>query len=202
MEGMLMDEHLERVISAIDVANDADPTRITENGATYGAARLYGERMTAWLQKLTPEPSELLQIAVRAQHLERFTLPRSAYPMGKPGYFRWRNEQKRRHAARLTELMKAAGYSDEEADRAAAIVRKENLRFDPEVQLLEDCACLVFLQHEFADFAVSHPDEKVIDILAKSWAKMSKRAQEEASKLDLPHHLVPLVQQAVARGTT
>lgn len=197
-----MDNRLKEVISAIDAANDADPTRITQNGTTYGAARLYGERMTAWLQRLVPEPGELLQIAVRAQHLERFKLPRSAFPMGKPGYFRWRNEQKRRHAARLTELIKAAGYSDEEADRAAAMVRKENLRFDPEVQLLEDCACLVFLQYEFADFAAPQPDEKVINILAKSWAKMSERARAEALKLDMPHHLVPLVQQAVARGAS
>lgn len=200
MLGTLMDERLEKVISAIDTANDADPTRITQNGTTYGAARLYGERMTAWLQKLMPEPGELLQIAVRAQHLERFTLPRSAFPMGKPGYFRWRNEQKRRHAARLAELMKTAGYSDEEADRAAAIVQKEKLRSDPEVQLLEDCACLVFLQYEFADFAAPHPDEKVIDILAKSWAKMSEQARTEALKLDIPTSLVPLVRQAVARS--
>ena len=197
-----MDERLKEVISAIDAANDADPTRITKNGTTCGAARLYGERMTAWLQALAPEASELLQIAVRAQHLERFKLPRSAFPMGKPGYFRWRNEQKRRHAARLTELMNAAGYNDEEADRAAAMVRKDNLRFDPEVQLMEDCACLVFLQYEFAGFAAPHPDEKVIDILAKSWAKMSERARAEAVKLNLPDHLAPLVQQAVARHAT
>ena len=98
--------------------------------------------------------------------------------------------------------MNAAGYNDEEADRAAAMVRKDNLRFDPEVQLLEDCACLVFLQYEFADFAAPHPDEKVIDILAKSWAKMSERARAEAVKLNLPDHLAPLVQQAVARHTT
>lgn len=197
-----MNDRLKKVISAIDAANDADPTRIAENDTTYGAARLYGKRMTAWLQTLTHEPGELLQIAVRAQHLERFKLPRSAFPMGKPGYFRWRNEQKRRHAARLTELMMAAGYSEEEADRAAAMVRKEHLRSDPEVQLLEDCACLVFLQYEFADFAAPHMDEKVIDILAKTWVKMSEHARTEALKLNLPASLAPLVQQAVARHAT
>lgn len=195
-----MSERFRTMIAAIDAANDADPARSTQNGRTYGSARLYGERMTDWLARLAPDAGELLQIAVRAQHLERFKLPRSAFPMNKPGYFRWRNEQKRRHAARLAELMQAAGYSDEEAARAAAIVRKENLRGDAEVQLLEDCACLVFLQYEFADFAAPHADEKVIDILAKSWAKMSEQAREEALKLDLPDRLVLLVQQAVTRS--
>lgn len=192
-------ERFRAVIAAIDAANEADPARIVVNGASRGAAALYGERMTAWLDRLAPAVGELLHIAVRAQHLERFKLPRSAYPMDKPGYYRWRNEQKRRHGARLTELMTASGYSEDAAARAAAMVRKENLRADPETQLLEDCACLVFLQYEFAGFAAPHADEKVIDIVAKTWAKMSDLARAEALKLDLPAHLAPLVEAAVTR---
>jgi hypothetical protein len=193
-----MTERFAAVIAAIDAANDADPARVIADGVERPAATVYGERMSAWLARLAPEAGELLRIAVRAQHLERFNLPRSAFPMGKPGYYRWRNEQKRRHAERLTDLMHAAGYDEAEAARAAAIVRKDDLRADTETQLLEDCACLVFLEHEFADFAVLHAPEKLVDILAKTWAKMSPPAREAALKLPLPAHLAALVKEAVA----
>ena len=194
-----MTDRFDAVVAAIDAANDADPTRITVDGEQRPAATVYGERMSAWLARLAPEAGELLRIAVRAQHLERFKLARSAYPMDKPGYFRWRNEQKRRHGARLAELMRDAGFDEAEAGRAAAIVRKENLRADPDAQLLEDCACLVFLEYEFAPFAASHEPEKITDILAKTWAKMSPLAHSEALKLPFPAHLAPLVQNAVLR---
>ena len=193
-----MSERLNAVIAAIDAANDADPTRVTIDGKECGAAMLYGERMTVWLERLAPDAGELLQLAVRAQHLERFKLPRSEYPMDKPGYFRWRNEQRRRQSVRLTELMLSAGYSEEEAARSAAIVRKENLQKDAEVQLLEDCACLVFLQYESADFVAKHEEEKVIDILRKTWGKMSEQGHEEALKLDMPPELLSLVKKALA----
>lgn len=193
-----MTGRFEATIAAIDAANSADPARTATDAGERPAAVVYGERMSAWLERLAPEAGELLRIAVRAQHLERFTLPRSSYPMGKPGYYRWRNEQKRRHAEKLTGLMRAAGYTEAEAARAAAIVRKENLAADSESQLLEDCACLVFLEYEFAAFAALHPTEKLIDILAKSWGKMSPLARERALTLRLPDHLAALVHQAVA----
>ena len=194
-----MMNRFEAVIAAIDAANDADPTRITVDGDPRAAATIYGERMSVWLARLAPDAGELLRIAVRAQHLERFKLPRSAYPMDKAGYFRWRNEQKRRHGERLTELMLAAGFDEAEAARASAIVRKTNPRTDADVQLLEDCACLVFLEYEFAPFAAPHEPEKITDILAKTWAKMSPLAHSEALKLPLPAHLAPLVHNAVLR---
>lgn len=194
-----MTGRFEAVIAAIDAANDADPARIMAGGVERPAATLYGERMSTCLAHLAPDAGELVRIAVRAQHLERFKLARAAYPMNKAGYYRWRNEQKRRHAERLTELMRAAGFEEAEAARAAAIVRKDNLRADPDAQLLEDCACLVFLEYEFAAFAAPHEPEKITDILAKTWAKMSPLARSEALKLSLPDHLAALVREAVSR---
>ena len=63
--------------------------------------------------------------------------------------------------------------------------------------LHEDTACLVFLEFEFAPFAPKHPDDKVIDILKKTWAKMSARGQQEALKLHLPARLKNLVEKAL-----
>lgn len=195
-----MNGRFEKVIAAIDAANDADPTHTQVNGVSRPAETLYGERMSAWLAQLAPDAGELLRIAVRAQHLERFKLPRADYPLGKAGYYRWRNEQKARHALRVAEIMRDAGYDEAEAKRVSAIVRKENLRGDAEVQLLEDCACLVFMEFYFADFAKPYPDDKIIDIVAKTWKKMSPVARSEALNLPLPDDLLPLVCTAVTQN--
>ena len=63
------------------------------------------------------------------------------------------------------------------------MLQKKRLKRDAEVQTLEDAACLVFLEHEFTEFSRKHEDEKVIDIVAKTLAKMSARGRAEAVKL-------------------
>ncbi|MCB1533149.1 MAG: DUF4202 family protein, partial [Rhodoblastus sp.] len=88
---------LDQVLAAIDAANSGDPT--LEDGKP--AAMLYGRRMSERLAVFAPDASDLLKIAIRGQHIERFAIPRADYPMDKPGYFRWRNALKERHAQRL-----------------------------------------------------------------------------------------------------
>lgn len=80
---------LQTAFDAIDQANAADPNQT----AGQPDALLYGQRMTAEQQALYPDASEPLQIACRGQHIERWTLPRDAYPMDRPGYLAWRTEQ-------------------------------------------------------------------------------------------------------------
>ncbi len=153
--------------------------------------------MTAWLQRLEPAAPEPLQLAVRAQHIERWIIPRTDYPEGRTGYKRWRSDLARRHATRLSEIMTAAGYPPEAVARAADLIQKKRLAHDPEAQTLEDVACLVFLQHYFAPFAAKHPRDKLIDIVRKTWRKMSSRAHEAAANLQLPDDLGALVAEAL-----
>lgn len=195
-----MSDRLDRTFAAIDAANGQDPTHIDVSGVKRPAELAYGERMSAWLDRFEPEAGELVKIAVRAQHLERFKLPRSEFPMGKQGYHNWRNEQKRRHAERVGEIMRAAGYTDEDAERVGSIVRKERLKRDPDAQLLEDIACLVFMEHYFADFAKDHEAEKIVGIIARTWIKMSDKARETALTLPLPQDLTPLVEKGIAEA--
>ncbi len=185
---------LEQVLAGIDAANGRDPAQ--EDGQP--AALLYGRRMSARLAAFAPQAGDALQIAVRGQHIERWSIPRSAYPMDKPGYFRWRNDLKKVHAERLAEIMGAAGYDAATVERAGEIVRKERLRHDPEAQTLEDVACLVFLEHYSADFAAKHPEDKCVDIVRKTWAKMSDAGHAAALGLDLPAGVAALVQKALA----
>ena len=141
--------------------------------------------MTAWLERLAPDASEALRLAARGQHICRWTIPRDSYPMDRAGYLRWRNECKRMHAEKLGEILKEVGYDQATIDRVQSLVRKERLKADPETQLLEDVICLVFLENYFADFSRQHDEAKLIDIVRKTWKKMSPQGHEAALKLPL-----------------
>lgn len=185
----------------IDEANGRDPT--VEDGDGDGpapAALLYGRRMSSALMSLEPDASEALRIACRAQHLERWLLPRSDYPQTKAGYHAWRNEQKKRHAERVSDMMRAVGYSELERARVASLVRKEGIKRDGEAQTLEDAACLVFLRHHAAGFASGRDEAQVVDILAKTWRKMSARGREAALTLPLTPGLRTAIAIATAKG--
>ncbi len=153
--------------------------------------------MTAWLHRLLPDPSEALQIAVRGQHIGRWQIPRSDFPANRSGYLAWRTRLYVHHAERVAALMRSAGYEEATIERAARIVAKKGVRQDPEVQTLEDVACLVFLNYEFAKFAAAHPREKIIDIVRKTWNKMSAQGRAAALGLQLPEPLADIVQEAL-----
>ncbi len=193
-----MTERLETVLALIDAANGQDPNGIEVAGQTRPAELVYGQRMSARLADFLPEAGEHLQIACRAQHLERWTLPRKSYPMDLTGYHRWRNEQKRRHGARVRELMGEAGYSEEDCARVESLVRKKDLKRDPEAQALEDVACLVFLEHYAADFAAGRDEDHLVEIVRKTWNKMSPAGQEAALALKLHDGVAALVSRALA----
>ncbi|HMN70904.1 MAG TPA: DUF4202 domain-containing protein [Rhodoblastus sp.] len=185
---------LDKVLAAIDAANSGDPT--LEDGGP--AALLYGRRMSERLAVFAPGASDLLQIAVRGQHIERWAIPRADYPMDKPGYFRWRNALKARHAQRLAEIMGEAGYPAEAAERVGQIVRKERIKSDPEAQTLEDVACLVFLEFYSDPFLAKYEEAKSVDIVQKTWRKMSEAGHAAALGLTLAPRVGEIVGKALA----
>lgn len=191
---MAEDGRLAAVVAAIDAANAADPHRDAEGRPV---ERVYGERMSAELDRLAPGASEALHVAARGQHVERWKLPRADYPEGRAGYLAWRAEQGKRHAARVDGMMAEAGYGPEERARVAALLRKEGIKRNPEMQTLEDVICFVFLRWYFADFAAKHPEEEVVRIVAKTARKMSPEARARAlSEFDLPPALAEAVSSA------
>ena len=187
-------DKLGAALAAIDAVHAQDPEK---EGGQPKELR-YAQRMSAWLAKLAPESSEALQLAVRCQHLRRWAIPRSAYPEGKIGYLRWRKEESLAHASLAGEILGQAGYGADAVKHVQSLIKKERIKHDPEAQLLEDTACLVFLEYEFAGFAAKHGEEKLIDILRKSWAKMSPQGQQAASGLQLSAPLRALVGKALA----
>ena len=167
---------LARTLAAIDAANDADPDR--SKGAP--AARLYGERMTAELDRLVPGASEEMRIAARGQHIERWTSPRNAFPEGREGYLAWRRDLAAFHARRVGEIMAAEGYPADSIDRAGRMIRKEGIKRDPEVQALEDVICFTFLRWYFRPFAEGRDTAGLERIVQKTARKMSAAARARA----------------------
>ncbi|WP_062268487.1 DUF4202 domain-containing protein [Endozoicomonas arenosclerae] len=185
---------IQQTLAAIDALHAQDPETIE------GKAKelIYAENMSAWLQKLNSDASEELQIAVRSQHLCRWEIARSEFPMDRPGYLKWRTELGKLHARKAVEVMKDQGYSEESCQQAETIIRKLGLKRNAEAQTLEDCACLVFIETDFLNFAAKHPEEKIIRIVQKTWAKMSEQAHQKALALDLPDEALSLIQKALA----
>lgn len=171
-----MSDRLSSAFAAIDAANAADPT--LENGQP--AALLYGLRMTAEVAPLFPDASDILKIAARGQHIERWLLPRTDYPDGLPGYLDWRREQARRHAARVGQIMLDARYDQADADRVGVLLRKEGIKRDADVQALEDIICFAFLRHYFGDFAIGKDPDHLIKIVQKTARKMSAYGRAKA----------------------
>lgn len=185
----MSDRRFSDILQRIDAANAADPGTAMEGAVARPAGLLYGRRMSAELVDFCPDASEHLRIAVRGQHIERWTRPRASYPEGREGYLRWRSDLGRYHAERVAGLMQEAGYGPEDCDRVARIIRKEGIKRDPEVQVLEDVACLVFMRWYFSDFAGSRDPEQLFRIVARTARKMSPEGRAAAAKLDLPADL-------------
>jgi len=189
----------ERAIARFDAANAEDPNQETDRGEARPRELVYAQHMAAWLDKLEPAASEALRLAARCQHIRRWTIPRSRYPMGREGYKQWRTALARFHAETAGAILKEVGYDEATIKRVQSLVRKERLKVDPESQLLEDVVDLVFLENYFADFSKKHDEEKLKGILRKTWEKMSKRGREAALALPLAPELRALVEKALAK---
>ncbi len=191
-----MDAHL-RARALIDAAHVDDP-QLTPDGRP--AELVYADRMEAWTVRVAAEPTPLLRLAARCQHLERWLVPRTSYPDGKAGYLNWRRSLYTKQAERARALLLDAGVSAADSAEATTWVSKTGLKTNPGTQALEDAACLVFLENEIGSFAAQHasyPREKFIEILRKTWRKMSPRAQKLALALDLPPAIAALVRDAL-----
>jgi hypothetical protein len=187
---------LPRAFVRFDAANAEDPTLI--DGAP--AELLYSRRMTDCLGRLYPNASEPLQLAARSQHIRRWEIPRSTYPITRAGYHQWRTKLYTFHGDSAAEILKSVGYDDASIARVRSLLKKQNLKTDPETQALEDVACLVFLEYYFADFADKHDEQKLIQILRRTWGKMSEEAHAAALALEMPAHARQLIEKALSAG--
>ena len=176
---------LDQVLARIDQLNSDDPARDVVDGVPQPRELVYAKRLTEWVLRLDPNASEALCIAARGQHVRRWTIPRSQYPMNRQGYLRWRETLKTFHAKTVADTMGQAGYDTTMIQRVTRLITKKDLAIDRETQTLEDALCLLFLETQFADLKQKTADEKMRDVLRKTWKKMSVQGRTEAKRLAL-----------------
>jgi hypothetical protein len=152
--------------------------------------------MSKKLVDFQPDASEHLRLAVRCQHIGRWEIPRTEYPIDRKGYLQWRTQLKMLHARIAGQILDETGYDNLTIQKVKDLLMKKHLKQDPETQVLEDVICLVFLQYYFDDFSMTHQEEKVVKILKKTIAKMSERGVEEAIKLPLSDRAKSLISKA------
>jgi hypothetical protein len=193
-----MNPLIEQAIARFDEMNAQDPARVTVDGVEIAKELLAAQRLDAWVHKVDESANEALTLAARCQHLMRFSVPRSDYPEGRIAYLKWRKDLSRKHADLGSEVLRELGFPEETIASVRAINLKEGLKTNPDTQTMEDALCLSFLEHEFAEFAAKHPDDKVIDIVQKTWRKMSERGHQLALTLPLDGRAKDLVGKALS----
>jgi hypothetical protein len=192
----------EAAYRGFDSANALDPNLEIVEGIARPSELIYAERLTHWVVKLCPDASEELRLAARCQHLCRWKIARSRYPMTRPGYLKWREDLKKFHAEKAGEILRAVGYPEDMIAKVQALNLKKNFPQHPDSRVLEDALCLVFLEFQFADLAAKTSDDKMINALQKSWNKMTPAAREHALKLDFGPKEKSLLERALAGRET
>jgi hypothetical protein len=180
-----------------DEENGRDPHLVLVDEVAHPQELLYAERLTDWVLRLNPEASEQLLLAARSQHICRWTIPRQTYEMTRVGYLRWRSDLKQFHAAKAAEILRKVGYEPETIAQVRDLNLKKNLGRDPDCQILEDALCLVTLQHQLADLIAKTERDKMIEILRKTWKKMSPTGREHALTLSFSEEEKRLIEEAL-----
>lgn len=188
----------EQAIAAVDAANADDPHTIEVRGEVRPKELAHAELMTEWLARLDPAADEAQRLAARAHHLRRWSMPRWSYPDGRAGYLRWRTALRKQHAEEVAGILASVGYDDATIARVQAIIRKEGLSIDPQVQTHEDALCLVFLETQLAATVDDLGDDKMLDVIAKTAAKMSPAGLGQVAALPMRQTDRALIERALA----
>jgi len=187
----------ESAIRRFDEENARDPNLEIVDGASRPRELVYAERLRDWVSRLCANASEELRLAARCQHLCRWMIPRSEYPMTRAGYLKWREDLKKFHAEKAGQILHELGYPEEMIAKVRALNLKKNFPADPDSRVLEDGLCLVFLQHQLTALLTKTDDDKMINALQKSWKKMTPAARDLALELEYGPREKSLLERAL-----
>lgn len=194
----ILNTQLNKAIQLFDAANSKDPFTEIIDGKTFPKELLYAQRMSEQLNNFEANADETVQLAVRCQHICRWEIPRDSYEMNRVGYLTWRRDLAKFHAKKASEILKEVGYDDTTIDEVASLLQKKQLKKNSNTQLLENVVCLVFLNFYFDKFSQKYSEQKLIDILQKTWHKMSDKGHEAALKLNLSDNSLALINKALS----
>jgi Domain of unknown function (DUF4202) len=172
-------------ILAFDRANGEDPNLERAGDQQRPRELVHAERLSAWVLRIEPDASEALRLAARCQHLRRWEIPRSNYASGRVGYLKWRTELGRFHADAAQRILETVGYEPNVIEQVRRINLKQGLHSNADTQTMEDALCLEFIENELEAFLARYPEDKILEILQKTWKKMSPRGHAHAQTLAL-----------------
>lgn len=193
----------DKAVALMDASNKEDPNIDTVDGMQWPKELLYSHRMADMLARFKPDADDVIRIAIRGQHIQRWKSPRKDYSMDRQGYHQWRTNLYGFHADTVAAIMIEAGFDELSVERAKKAVGKKGIKQNSDTQTLEDTASLVFIEYYMLAFAEKHPEydeDKWIDIVRKTWRKMSEDAHKFALSggVTLPEPLLPIIQKALA----
>ncbi len=191
---------LDKAFELFDEYNKRSPERIVWDNVDYPIEYFYAIKLHDWVTKLDPEADESLLLASRCQHIGRWEIARKSYPDGRVGYLKWRSDLAKYHAGIAAEILSGVGYDEETISRVKQIVLKQRLKSDADVQTMENALCLVFLQYQYDDLIAKMTEEKMIDILRKTWGKMTTPGHEAALSLQYSEVGKELILRALKEG--
>ncbi len=167
---------LNSALAAIDAANAHDPNLISIDGVERPRAEYQGIRATHWVWRLAPGAEASVILAARAHHLRRWAIARADYPEGRAGYHRWKRDARDAARQAIADVLGPLGADGATIERVGALVNRDELGRDPGTQLVEDAACLVFLETQYDELIDRLGEDKVADAVRKTLKKMSPDA--------------------------
>lgn len=192
------EERIALAHARMNAQNQADPNSVETPSGPQPRELWMAERLEHWVRQVQTPPSTPLLLAARCQHIMRWRVPRSDYDQGRVGYLKWRKDLAKMHADVATGILRQVGFDEATVQAVREINLKQNLKQSPDVQAMEDALCLCFLEQEYTDFAQKHEDDKVVEIVEKTWRKMSPVGQKLALTLPLSGRPAQLVRRALA----
>ena len=188
---------LAEALEKIDEFNMKDPKTEEFLGKTMTSEMVYSVRVTNWVNQLVERPSDELLIASRGVHIGRWEVPRENYPAGLQGYYQWKTFLHQYHAKKVVTIMESCGYSAEAIKKVSDIITRKKLKENPATQVLEDAVSLVFLEVQLLPLMAKATEEKVINAIVKTWAKMSSAGHAKALNLNLPLEAMAVIKKAL-----
>jgi hypothetical protein len=167
---------------------------VVVRGSEQPLALAHGRIAAEWVVLLAPGVDDSVRLAARAHHLRRWELPRTAYAAGRTGYLQWKRDQRTRHADDVGVLLAGVGYDAETIARVQALVKRQG----EGGQLVEDAACLVFIETQLAAVAAQLDHDHLVQVIRKTARKMSTAALAAVATIPLGDTEQALLAEALA----
>jgi hypothetical protein len=190
-------EKFRQACEEIDKIHKLDKTKEIIDGVEYPAEAVYADRLLKRLESFVPNAPEHIKLACLCQHFKRWEIPRNSYIMDKVGYLKWRKSLYIYQSEEAAEILEKVGYSSDLIEKVKLLIQKKEIKKNHEAQIIEDVACLVFLEFYLDEFSKKHEVEKLKSIIDKTWTKMSEHAREEALKINFPVELKTIILEAI-----